>query len=176
MRLGRRTNVLGAALIVLLTAGCHVSACAGSGCKNTGVIDTAKAQSTTRTLIAGETGAGLRGVSCPANVPLKTAAAFTCTATGADGTTAPILVTQKDDKGNVQISAPHLLHTGAVAALVAARLTRQAKAAVKVACPDLVEAHRGTTLTCTATEARGVTRAVAVTVTDDQGDISYRVR
>ncbi len=156
-----------------LTAGCHVSACAGSGCA--GMIDAAKAERTTRTLIAQQTGASVKSVSCPRNIAERRGATFTCAITGADGTTATALVTQKDDKGNVEISAPTLLHTGAAARLIAERLTSRFKFAVTVRCPDLVDAHRGTKLTCTATDPQGAHRPVAVTVTDDQGGVSYRL-
>jgi hypothetical protein len=156
-----------------LSAGCHVSACVGSGCA--GMIDSAKAERTTRTLIARQTGASVRSVSCPRNVAERRGGTFTCTVTGADGTAATALVTQKDDRGNVEISAPTLLHTGAAARLIAQRLTRRFGFAVAVRCPDLVDAHRGTKLTCTATDPKGAHRPVAVTVTDDQGGISYRL-
>jgi hypothetical protein len=161
--------------VAVLAAGCHVSACVGSGC-DAGKIDTAKAEATTKTVIAQQTGAAVRSVSCPSNVTERRGATFTCTITGADGTTATALVTQKDAHGNVEISAPTLLHTGTAAKLIAARLTRQFGFTVRVACPDLVDAHKGTTLTCTATDPRGVTRAVVVTVTDARGAISYRLR
>jgi hypothetical protein len=168
-------TTLAVAAVAALTAGCHVSACVGSGC-GPGMIDTAKAQATTKTVIAQQTGAAVRSVSCPRNITERKGATFTCTITGADGTTATALVTQKDAHGNVEISAPTLLHTGAAAKLIAARLTRQFGFTVRVTCPDLVDAHKGTALTCTATDPKGVTRKVAVTVTNDRGAITYQLR
>lgn len=165
---------IGVAAVAALAGGCHASFCAGSGCGKA-TIDTAKAESSTRDLVARQTGAQVKSVTCPGHVALKRGGTFTCTATGADGTTAPVLVTQKDDKGNVHISAPDLLHTGAAAKLIADRLTRQLKLTVHVRCPDLVSVHKGSKLTCTATDPAGATRPVAVTVTDDQGSISYRL-
>jgi hypothetical protein len=147
----------------------------GSGCDK-GTIDTAKAQSTARSLVAQQTGAQVKSVVCPRHIPLERGATFTCTATGADGTTGRIDVTQKDDQGNVHISAPGLLHTGNAAKLIAERLTAQFKLVVRVRCPDLVLAHKGTALTCTATDAAGHVRPVTVTVTDEQGSIHYRLR
>ncbi|HEU0317583.1 MAG TPA: DUF4333 domain-containing protein, partial [Solirubrobacteraceae bacterium] len=168
-----RWTPLLAVAVAALTAGCHVSACVGSGCA--GMIDSAKAERTTRTLIAQQTGASVKSVSCPRNIAERKGATFTCTLTGADGTTATALVTQKDDKGNVEISAPTLLHTGAAARLIAQRLTSQFAFTVTVRCPDLVNAHRGTKLTCTATDPKGARRPVAVTVTDDHGSIDYHL-
>ncbi|MEA2372192.1 MAG: hypothetical protein QOH12_2586 [Solirubrobacteraceae bacterium] len=158
--------VIGAAI-----AGCSASVCAGSGCG----IDSKKAANTVKTLVVNATGATLRSVSCPKSIPFKKGASFTCTATGADGTTAPVLVTQTDGKGNVHISAPTLLHTGTAAKLIAKGLSSRLKFPVTVKCPDLVNVHRGTGLTCTATHA-GQTRKVKVTVTDDTGSIDYRLQ
>jgi hypothetical protein len=152
-------------------AGCSASVCAGSGCG----IDTGKAESSVKTLVANATGADVKSVSCPKSVPFKKGDSFTCTATGADGTTAPVMVTQTDGKGNVHISAPTLLHTGTASKLIAKGLSNKLKLAVTVKCPDLVSAHRGTTLTCTATHGKQ-TRKVIVTATDDQGSIDYRLQ
>jgi len=128
-----------------------------------------------KTLVASATGAAVKSVSCPKSIPYKKGATFTCTATGADGTTAPVLLTQTDAKGDVHISAPTLLHTGTAAKLIAKGLSSRLKFSVTVKCPDLVNAHRGTTLTCTATHA-GKTRKVLVTATDDKGSIDYRLK
>jgi hypothetical protein len=170
----RAAPLVAAPVAVLLLTACHVSACVGSGC-HAGVIDTAKAQAAVRALLATDTGAQVRSVACPSRVALRPGATFTCTATGADGTTAPVLITQTDGKGKVDISAPDLLHTGTAARAIAAGLTHRLKFAVSARCPDLVEAHKGTRLTCTATDPRGATRPVAVTVTDSHGAISYRL-
>ncbi len=139
------------------------------------MIDTAKAESSTRTLLAQQTGANVKSVACPKHIAEKQGATFTCTATGADGTTAPVLIKQTDGKGHIYISAT-VLHTGPVAQQIAARLTRQFKLTVRVKCPDLLVAHRGTRLTCTATDPAGHRRTVAVTVTDNQGSIDYSLR
>lgn len=159
---------------VLLTSACEVHACVGSGCP--GKIDAAKAERETKAVIAKQTGGNVATVTCPKGVEEKTGATFTCTAVGADGTRTGVLITQKDDKGNVHISAPNLLHTGNAARLIADRLTRQLKFTVRVRCPDLINVHKGSTLTCSATDPVGKTRTVDVTVTDDQGAIDYGLR
>jgi hypothetical protein len=170
-----RAAILIGLAAILLASGCSASACIGSGC-GAGKLDTPKAERTIRTLVAAQTGAMVSRVACPHDVAEKRGATFTCTATGADGTTAPVLVTQTDGKGNVHISAPTLLHTGTAAHEIAAHLTAQVKTTVTVRCPDLLEAHAGTTLTCKATDAAGDVRSVAVTVTDAQGGIRYRLQ
>jgi len=40
-------------------------------------------------------------VSCPDDVKVQTGGTFTCTATGSDGKTMTLEVTQNDDRGNV---------------------------------------------------------------------------
>ncbi len=157
-----------------LLASCHVSACVGSGC-HSDMLDTAKVQAAVRALLVKDTGAQVRSVACPSRVALRQGATFTCTATGADGTTAPVLITQTDGKGKIDISAPDILHTGTAARAIAAGLTHRLKFAVSARCPDLVQAHKGTRLTCTATDPKGATRPVAVTVTDSHGAIAYRL-
>jgi len=160
-----------ASLVGTAIAGCSGSVCAGSGCG----IDPTKAANSVKSLVATATGANVKSVSCPKSVPFKKGATFTCTATGADGTTAPVQLTQTDGKGNVHISAPTLLHTGTAAKLIAKGLSTKLKFPVTVKCPDLVNAHRGTTLTCTATHGKQ-TRKVLVTATDDKGSIDYRLQ
>jgi DUF4097 and DUF4098 domain-containing protein YvlB len=141
-----------------------------------GTIDTAKAESVTKTLVEKLTGAAVKSVSCPTAVALKKGAAFTCIATGGDGTTAPVTVTQTSGTGDVHISAPTLLHTGEAAKLIASGLESKLKFSVVVKCPDLVSAHKGTTLTCEAAHPGQTPEKVLVTVTDGKGDIDYRVQ
>lgn len=40
-------------------------------------------------------------VTCPSDIPVAAGATFTCDATGADGSTGVITVTQDDDQGNL---------------------------------------------------------------------------
>jgi Domain of unknown function (DUF4333) len=164
--------VLLACIAAILAAGCSASVCAGSGCG--GKIDTNKAETSVKSVVADATGSVVKSVSCPSPIALKKGATFTCIATGGDGTTAPVTITQTDGKGNVHISAPTLLHTGDAATLIGKGLSSKLKLAVAVKCPDLVSARKGTTLTCQATHA-GETRKVSVTVTDAQGSIDYHL-
>jgi hypothetical protein len=133
-----------------------------------------KAQETTKALIERATGASVQSVSCPSSVALRRGGSFTCVATGADGTTASVLVTETDDRGDVALGPPGLLETGQAEMLMASGLTATLKTRTTVKCPDLVTAQKGTTLTCRATSGQ-VTRSVVVTVTDDKGSIDYRV-
>jgi uncharacterized protein DUF4333 len=145
-----------------------------SGSSLAGGIDTAKAGTAARRLVAAQTGADVVSVSCPRESSIRVGADFSCTATGADGTTAPVVMTTEDAAGDVALRALDLLQTSSAAKLIADALTHEYKASVTVQCPDLVSAHKNTTMTCHATDA-GVLHNVVVTVKDDQGSLAYRL-
>jgi hypothetical protein len=133
-----------------------------------------KAESAARTLVAQQTGADVVSVGCPPATALRVGADFRCTATGADGTTAAVVMTAKDAAGDVALRPLELLQTASAARLIADALTHEYKATVTVQCPDLVSAHKNTRMTCHATDA-GVLHNVVVTVKDDQGSLAYRL-
>jgi hypothetical protein len=133
-----------------------------------------KAETAARRLVAAQTGADVVSVSCPRESALKVGADFTCRATGADGTTAAVVMTAEDAAGDVALRPLELLESASAAKLIADALTHEYKATVTVQCPDLVSAHKNTTMTCHATDA-GVLHNVLVTVKDDQGSLAYRL-
>jgi uncharacterized protein DUF4333 len=138
-------------------------------------IDVTRVQTTLRTLVAQQTGADVKSVSCPSISAVQVGGELTCTATGADGTTASVAMTVKDSSGEVALRPLALLQTSSAAKLIADALTREYKTPVGVECPDLVSAHKNTTMTCHATAA-GVLHNVIVTVKDDQGSLAYRLK
>lgn len=89
MKLGRTTALLGA---LCLTVGL-LAACSNS-LSQTDVQDKLK-QGMTEQL------GGEYTVTCPSDIPVSAGATFTCDATGADGSTGTISVTQDDDQGNL---------------------------------------------------------------------------
>jgi hypothetical protein len=139
-----------------------------------GAIDTTKAQTAARRLVAAQTGADIVSVSCPSETAIKVGADFSCKATGADGTTAAVVMTTEDAAGDVALRPLDLLQTTSAAKLIADALTHEYKSTVTVQCPDLVSAQKNTTMTCHATDA-GVLHNVLVTVKDDQGSLAYRL-
>ena len=89
----------------------------------------------------------MKSVDCPDDVEAKKGDKFSRTATGADGTTAKISMTQITPSCGFHFDAP-LLHTGPAEQQIAQGVSEQVNAEVTVACPDLVEASRkGTKLT-----------------------------
>ncbi|HEX3872920.1 MAG TPA: DUF4333 domain-containing protein [Solirubrobacteraceae bacterium] len=160
------------------TASAGVGATAGAAQTTTtatgGGIDMTPAEGAARTLVAQQTGADVVSVDCPRRTSLKVGAGFTCRATGADGTTAAVVMTPKDAAGDVALRPLELLQTTSAAKLIADALTHEYKATVTVQCPDLVSAHKNTQMTCHATDA-GVLHNVVVTVKDNQGSLAYRL-
>jgi len=179
-----------APLAIVLAA--MTAACGGGGRASTGAtaggatgrtslapqpssaIDMTAAESAARTLIAQQTGADVRSVSCPREAALKVGADFTCKALGADGTSAPVVLVMKDTRGDVALRPLALLQTESAAKLIAAALTHEYRSTVDVRCPDLVRAAKHTTMTCHATHA-GLSRPVLVTVKDNQGSLAYKL-
>jgi len=156
------------------TTGAQARVCAGANCPRQ--IDITKVQRLIGNLLIAQTGAQVRSITCPRIVVARRGASFTCTAMGVDRTVVAVLITQRDENGNVRVTAPNLLHSGQIATALAKRLSLSTKLAVRVRCPDLLNVHKGTALTCTATPPSGAARKVAVTITDARGTYSYRLR
>jgi uncharacterized protein DUF4333 len=64
-------------------------------------LNTTKAESAIAQGITQQTGAQGVTVDCPNEVKIQAGAQFYCQAKAADGRQAPVRVTQKDDKGNI---------------------------------------------------------------------------
>jgi hypothetical protein len=180
-----------AAVVAVLVAGCGAGGSAAkrspSAAGTTGTtgrasavgagsrIDVSSVQDKLRTLVAQQTGADVKSVSCPSLATVTVGGELTCRATGADGTTASVAMTIKDSRGDVALRPLALLQTSSAAKLIADALTHEYKTPVGVECPDLVSAHKNTTMTCHATAA-GSLHNVIVTVKDDQGSLAYRLQ
>ena len=149
----------------LLTA---VLALAAAGC---GSLDTGKAEKQIAQIIESQVGVTVSSVDCPENVKPQAGNVFTCTATAPDGTAAEITVAQRDDKGNVHISAP-LVNVRRLEQVLGAKIGGD----LRVDCPDLVTAKRGDSFSCDATGPQGGSSTVEVTFTDDQGNVRFAVQ
>jgi hypothetical protein len=64
-------------------------------------LDTAKAEKAIAQGISQQTGAQGVRVDCPSEVKIQAGNTFYCQAKASDGRQAPVRVTQKDDKGNI---------------------------------------------------------------------------
>lgn len=155
-----------------LMLACAAVLAAGCGTKT---INSDEAEKQVREELAQQLGASVKSVDCPDEVEAKKGDKFSCTAKGADGTTAKIPVTQTSDSGSFHFSTP-LLHTGPAEQQIEQGVSEQVGSEVTVACPDLVEARKGTKLTCKLEDSSGESHDVAVEVTDAQGSIHYQVQ
>ena len=118
-----------------------------TGCTKT--IDATKGEEEISKAVRVQAGAQVKSVECPTGEKIEKGATFTCKVTAKDGTTGDVLVTQKDDKGNVRFNAPFIHMDEAEAAIV-----EQIKAQVKdvgevtVDCPDIVVGEPGAPFKC----------------------------
>jgi hypothetical protein len=120
--------------------------------------------------------AKVTGVKCPEKVKKGAGETFECTVS-VEGTSfePTILVTQKDDKGavNVKLVGAHL--TATIEAIVTEQFSEQTKTKMTVDCGARVQKiEKGGIVDCSATDGKA-TLKVAVTFTDDAGSISWAV-
>lgn len=146
-----------------------------SGCGGSDGIDTGKAESFIRGAVEEQVGADVKSVSCPADQKQQKGARFTCVVTGADGTKGNAIVTQKDDDGNVRVSAP-FIHKDEVEQNVGAQFTAGSKVKVTLSCPDIILPKAGGTFVCQAVDSEGDKGLVDVTQTDAKGNFRAVIR
>lgn len=156
---------------ILLVAASGLIALAGCGSTS---IDTHKAEGFIKTTVVTQVGAHVKSVSCPSSETAKKGASFTCTVTGTDGSKGAALVTERDDKGNVHVSAP-FVHTREIEASIATGLAKKIKTRVRVACPEIITAQANAKFNCTATDPHGDKARVEAIQKDAKGNVRYHV-
>jgi hypothetical protein len=160
--------------LVLSTLVC-AGALAGLGGCGTTTIDSTKAEKGIRKAVTEQAGARVKTVSCPHGKEAKAGDTFTCRVVGTDGSTGDARITEKNDKGDVSISAP-FIHPRDIENGVARSIEKQAKLTnVKVTCPEIVPGKAGAKTTCTALS--GTNKAdVLITQTDGKGGFDFKVQ
>jgi hypothetical protein len=155
------STVLGLGLFATALAGCAKD------------INTGKAQKKIATIITSQTGARVKSVKCPGSVTAKKGDTFDCTVTGTDSSKGKVHVLQSDAKGHLHVSAP-FLHVRDAEGQLAVAIGKQVGVAVKVRCPDVVVATKGTRFACSArsNDDKGTVHAV---MTDDSGHFTYKL-
>ncbi len=88
--------------------------------------------------------------SAPTRSSRRPAGRSTAPSSRRTGPRATVLVTQKDDEGNVNISAP-FVRMGDLEERMAADIARQVGGEVQLECPQIVEGKKGDTFECEAT-------------------------
>jgi hypothetical protein len=149
-----------------------LAALALSGCSKS--IDSDKAEKFIAKSVGSQVGAKVKSVSCPTGLTAKKGETFECTVTGTDGTTGKTTVTEKDDQGNVSVSAP-FIHVRNLEQQIASGIAKQIGGSVDVGCPEIIVGAKGKKFECQATS--GSDKAVVeVTQTDDQGNVRYKLK
>ncbi len=156
------------ALVVPLVAAFALAGCAKS-------IDTDKAEKFIDKTVTAQVGADVKSVKCPSGLTAKKGETFECTVTGADGTSGKALITEKDDQGNVRVSAP-FVHSANLEDLMAKNIGEQVGAKdVKVTCPEIIVGKKGGTFDCDAVSGKDKA-IVKVTQKDDKGNVNYKLQ
>ena len=143
------------------------------GCGET-TIDEKKAQTFIRKTVSDQAGISVETVACPADVKAQKGDTFTCVVTATDGTKGDVKVLQRDDKGNVNVSAP-FLHMRDAEGSIEQEVKRQARITVAVKCPEIFVPRKGKTFKCTSSGGKR-SRTIVVTTTNDSGNFTFRVR
>lgn len=161
-----RLTTLAAGATALLTT----LALAGCGKSE---IDVDKASTFIDSAVEKEIGAKVKAVDCPESVEVKAKSTFKCVVTGSDDTKGDAKVTQRDDKGNMVVSAP-FLHPREAEGAIQSQLRKRARAAT-VTCPEIIVVAKGGEFDCKVVSA-GPTKLVSATQTDTIGNFTYRER
>jgi hypothetical protein len=156
------------ALLLLVAGAAALSGCAKS-------IDDEKAEKFIAKSVTQQVGAKVKSVSCPSNLTAKKGETFECTVNGTDGTSGKATVTEKDDEGNVNVSAP-FIHVRNLEEQIAGGISGQVGGSdVQVTCPEIIVGDKGAVFECQASS--GSDKAtVEVTQTDGRGNVRYKVK
>jgi len=131
--------------------------------------------------IAQQTQIKVASVDCPKEPrPVKAGDSFVCTGNIDGGGTVAVSVTQTDDTGNVSWKLGEikgLLDLSKVESSIVGELKKQADVDATVTCGGKWKsAKRGDTFDCNAKAPDGTPIPIVVTVTDDDGNISWATK
>ncbi len=142
-----------------------------AGCGETRV-DADKAERLIRALVTERVGAKVAAVACPEGITASKGVKFTCRVAGTDATKGEVLLTGRDGRGSVEVSAP-FLRVRAAERDMAAQIADRFDARVQVSCPEIVVIAKGASFRCRA-RSRDQTRDVNGRFLDDGGRFSFR--
>jgi hypothetical protein len=161
--MGRLRFLVAAAAIAL--AGCSES--------RPTPIDAAKGERVIRRAVIQRVGARVKDVECPEGLTAQKGATFRCRVIGADGTEGDAIVTERDDRGTVSVSAP-FLHVDEVEESIASGISKQADSKVRVRCPEIVPVEAGGAFRCVA-KSGSRSRGVRVVQKNARGHVRYEL-
>lgn len=158
-----------------LVLGCFglLAALGATACGET-TIDQDKAETFISKTVGDQAGVRVKTVTCPDDVKAKKGDTFTCVVTGKDGTKGDVTVVQRDDEGNVRVSAP-FLHMREAEDSIEQEIKKQANVAVTVTCPEVFVPKKGATFDCEGSDGNR-TRTIVVTTTNSSGNFNFKVK
>ena len=124
-----------------------------------------------RDLVTKRVGAKVATVTCPKGITSKKGVRFRCRVAGTDGTHGDVVVTGRDSKGSVEVTAPFLLVRRSETE-IARQIDDQFGEVVVIACPEIVVVRKGASFHCKA-KSGGASRDVAARFIDDSGKFSF---
>jgi hypothetical protein len=166
-RLRRGSGLAVVAVVVVLA----VSAC------GTSHLDSKKLEQKISSTITTQVGVKPDQVSCPKHVKARKGDTFQCVAR-VEGQDTAIQVTQKDNKGNADVSnVDALIYTQKLVAQIAQQTTSQTGERITVDCGStkIVVRKVDSTFTCRLRTADGITRSITVHVRDKTGTVDWKV-
>lgn len=124
-------------------------------------------------------GVPIASVTCPESREAKAGDSFECTAAGEHEGQVIVKVTQTDDQGNINwevAKSTGYLDLTALIQQITSGIEEQAGVDVTVTCDGKYrEARPGASFECTATDPDGKAHAVAVTMTDAEGNVDWKI-
>lgn len=157
-------------LCTLMTVAVAVSLSACGGTR----IDDGKAEKFITSTVVNQVGAHVKSVTCPKGKTAKKGDTFSCTVVGTDGSKGDVLVTERDAKGNVHVSAP-FVHSREIEASIASSLGKKVRQKVGIACPEIIDARTAAVFACVATDEAGKTARVEAVQEDAKGHVKYHL-
>jgi archaellin len=117
-------------------------------------------------------------VDCGKGTTPKKGAIYFCTANIKGSGTGVVLVTQKDERGTVDVLVRKKnLTTGKIEKQIGAAYKKKAGIDVTVKCPSKVKSRIGATFTCTVTNpANGRSQTIIATQKDTAGNFSLKIK
>jgi hypothetical protein len=144
-----------------------------TGCGET-TIDSEKAQSFISKTVSEQAGVKVKSVTCPDDIKGEKGGTFTCVVTATDGTKGDVKVVQRDDEGNVRVSAP-FLHVREAETSIADEIKKQTDAVVTVTCPEIIVPAKDATFDCEGSDG-SKTRKIVLTTTNTSGAFTFKVQ
>jgi hypothetical protein len=145
------------------------------------IIDDQKVEDAISDGLKKQIGVDTKSITCPEDRPIKAQDKFTCDVevddSTFDGSKFVVNVTQKDDEGNVEWNAEGLLSLDAIEKQVTEGIAQQLQVEVKTECgPAYKVAKKGDRFECQASDSSGVSKAVAIEVIDNEGNVNWSVQ